>query len=88
LAPDDSVGGKVRLQIIIAGNGLVKQIHVLSGKQPLAEAAAQAVRLWHYSSFQGSDRSTERETSVTVSFLGTDAVFLEFPSSNAQVRAN
>ena len=88
VAPDDSSGGNVRLQIIIAANGLVKQIHVFSGKQPLAEAAAQAVRLWHYSSFRGSDRSTERETSVTVSFLGTDAVFLEFPSSNAQVRAN
>ena len=86
VAPDDSSGGNVRLQIIIAANGLVKQIHVLSGKQPLAEAAVQAVRLWRYSSFRGSDRSTERETSVTVSFLGTDAVSLEFPSSNA--RAN
>jgi hypothetical protein len=88
VAPGDSIRGKVRLQIIVAANGLVKQIHLLSGKQPLAVAAAQAVRLWRYSSFQGSDRSTERETSVTVSFLGTDAVSLEFPSSNAQVRAN
>jgi hypothetical protein len=76
------------LQIVIAANGLVKQIHVLSGKQPLAEAAAHAVRLWHYSSFPGQDPSTERETTVTVSFLGTDAVSLEFPSPNAQVRAN
>ena len=88
VAPDNGFRGRVRLQIVIAANGLVKQIHVLSGKQPLAEAAAHAVRLWHYSSFPGQDPSTERETTVTVSFLGTDAVSLEFPSPNAQVRAN
>lgn len=90
--PDDSIRGRVHLQIVVASNGLVKQIHVLSGKQPLAEAAAQAVRLWHYASLQGPDRATERdrETSVTVSFLGTDAVSLEFPSSSssAQLSAN
>ncbi|MGB9235981.1 MAG: energy transducer TonB [Terriglobales bacterium] len=77
--PDDFFTGKVRLQIVIAANGLVKQIHVLSGKQPLAEAAAQAVRLWHYASLAGTGPFLERETSVTVSFLGADAVSLEFP---------
>jgi hypothetical protein len=87
IAPDGSIRGKVRLQIIIAANGAVKQIHALSGKQPLAEAAAQAVRLWRYSSFAGVERFTERETSVTVSFVG-DAVSLEFPSTNAQVNAD
>jgi Gram-negative bacterial TonB protein C-terminal len=81
VAPDESVSGKVRLEIVIAANGLVKQIHLLSGKLPLAEAAAQAVRLWHYGSFQGTDGTTERETSVTVSFLGGDAVSLQFPPS-------
>jgi hypothetical protein len=88
VAPDDGIRGKVRLQIIIAANGVVKQIHALSGKQPLAEAAAQAVHLWRYSSFPGRERLTERETSVTVSFVGTDAVSLEFPFSNTQVHAN
>jgi hypothetical protein len=88
MAPDDSIRGKVRLQIIIAANGAVKKIRALSGKQPLAEAAAQAVRLWRYSSFAGVERFTERETSVTVSFVGGDAVSLEFPSSDAQVHAN
>jgi TonB family protein len=83
VAPDESISGKVSLQIVIAADGLVKQIHVLSGKQPLAEAAAQAVRLWHYASAQ----EAERETSVTVSFLGADAVSLQFPSSNASLNA-
>jgi hypothetical protein len=84
VTPDDGIRGKVRLQVVIAANGLVKQIHLLSGNQSLAEAAAEAVRLWRYGSLQGSDRSTERETSVTVSFLGTDAVSLEFPNAHAQ----
>jgi len=90
VAPDDSLGGKVRLQIVIATNGLVKQIHVLSGRQVLAQAAEQAVRFWHYRPFQSDGPPAERETSVVVSFRGTDAVSLQFPSSNgsAQIRAN
>jgi TonB family protein len=88
VAPDDSIRGKVRLQIIVAANGAVKQIRALSGKQILAEAAAQAVRFWHYSSFPAVEQLTERETTVTVSFVGADAVSLEFPSSNTQIHAN
>jgi hypothetical protein len=80
IPPDETISGKVQFEIVIAANGLVKQVHLLSGKQPLAEAAAQAVRLWHYGSFQGTDQATERETSVTVSFLGGDAVSLQFPA--------
>ena len=88
VAPDNSIRGKVRLQIILAANGAVKQIRALSGKQALAEAAAQAVRFWRYSSFPAVERFTERETTVTVSFVGADAVSLEFPSSNTQIHAN
>jgi hypothetical protein len=88
MSPEDGIRGKVRLQIIIAANGAVKKIRALSGKQPLAEAAAQAVRLWRYGSFSGIERLTERETSVTVSFLGGDAVSLEFPSADEQVHTN
>jgi TonB family protein len=90
VAPDDSLGGKVRLQIVIAASGIVEQIHVLSGQQVLAQAAEQAVRLWHYRPFQSDGPPAERETSVVVSFRGTDAVSLEFPSANrkSQIRAN
>jgi TonB family protein len=104
--PDNSLSGKVNLQIVIAANGLVKQIHVLSGNPSLAEAAAQAIRLWHYTPFQQqklgqeqekekekrqaqqTDQSTDRETTVTVSFLGPDAIFLEFPTNPAQPTKN
>lgn len=83
VAPADFLTGKVRLQILVAANGLVKQIHLLSGEQALAEAAAQAVRRWHYASLTGAGSSSERATSVTVSFLGTDAVTLQFPDSQS-----
>jgi hypothetical protein len=86
VAPDSSATGKVRLQIIVAANGLVKQIHLLSGNQTLAQSAAEAVRYWRYGTLNTDDGSVERETSVTVSFLGNDAVILEFPK--AQFRAN
>jgi hypothetical protein len=100
--PDNSISGKVQLQIVIAANGLVKQIHALSGNPSLAEAAAQAIRLWHYSPFQEQkpeqaqeqaqaqtpDHPTDRETTVTVSFRGPDAVFLEFPTNPAQSTKN
>ena len=88
VAPDDSIKGQVRLKVIIAANGIVKQIQALSGKPALAEAAARAVHFWRYSSFTGIDQVAERETTVTVNFVGGDAVSLEFPCSNAQLRAN
>jgi outer membrane biosynthesis protein TonB len=82
VAPYDGVRGKVRLQVVIAANGLVKEVYALSGQRSLAEAAAAAVHSWHYSTFSGS-HPTERATTVTVSFLGSDAVFMEFPSWSA-----
>jgi TonB family protein len=88
VSPDEGIGGKVRLQVVIAANGLVKQIHVLSGTQVLAQAAEQAVRLWHYRPFHLEEGPpTERETSVIVSFRGTDAVSLQFPSASGIAQA-
>ena len=100
--PDNSISGKVNLQIVIAANGLVKQIHALSGNPSLAEAAARAIRLWRYTPFQEqeqrqeqvqqqaqqSDQPTDRETTVIVSFRGPDAVFLEFPTNPSQPTKN
>jgi hypothetical protein len=86
--PESGVKGQVRLKVIIAANGIVKQIQALSGNPTLAEAAARAIHLWRYSAFTGSDQLAERETTVTVNFVGADAVSLEFPSSNNQIRTN
>ena len=90
VSPDDGLEGSVRLQVIIAANGLVRQVHTISGRRELAESAKRAVRRWHYGPFQLDGLPAERETSVTVSFRGTDAVSLQFPSahSKTQVRTN
>jgi len=85
--PDDLNTGKVQLQIVVAANGWVKQIHLLSGRQPLALAAAQAVKLWHYAALTATDSVHERETTVTVSFLGPDAVSLQFPRASTGAMA-
>ena len=90
VSPDDGLGGRVHLQVIVAPNGLVRQVHVISGRSELGQAAARAVRHWHYGAFKSDGLPAERETSVVVSFRGTDAVSLQFPSANsiAQVRIN
>jgi len=87
-APEGGEKGQVRLKVVIAANGIVKQIQALSGRPALAEAAARAVRLWRYSSFTPKDEIAERETTVTVNFVGADAVALEFPSSNSLIQMN
>lgn len=89
VAPDASAKGKVDLKVVIATDGRVKQIQLRSGKQLLAQAAEQAIRLWRYSQHVINGEPVEAETNVTVSFLGEDAVSLHFPSStNFAVRTN
>lgn len=89
VAPDASAKGKVDLKVVIATDGRVKQIQLRSGKQLLAQAAEQAIKLWRYSHHMINGEPVEAETNVTVSFLGEDAVSLHFPSStNIVVRPN
>lgn len=85
VAPDASAKGKVDLKVVIATDGRVKQIQLRSGKQLLAQAAQQAIKLWRYSQHVINGEPVEAETNVTVSFLGNDAVLLHFPSSNTDL---
>ena len=87
VSPEANVKGKVDLKVVIGTDGSVKQVLLVSGRQMLAHAAAQAVKLWHYSEHQRNGEPVEAETSVVVSFLGKDAVSLRFPSAN-HVMAN
>ncbi|HTR67284.1 MAG TPA: energy transducer TonB [Terriglobales bacterium] len=82
VAPQGDTRGKVNLKVVIATDGRVKQVLLVSGQQQLARAAEQAVRSWHYKEHERNGTPVEAETSVTVSFLGQDAVSLRFPSSN------
>lgn len=89
VAPDSAVKGKVDLKVVIATDGRVKQIQLRSGRQLLAQAAEQAIKLWRYSQHVINGEPVEAETTVTVSFLGEDAVSLHFPSNrNFPVRQN
>jgi hypothetical protein len=80
-APDVNLTGTVGMKAVIATDGHVKEIHVLSGNRILAEAAVQAVRFWRYTRHELNGAAVEAETSVIISFHGKDAVSIRFPST-------
>ena len=79
--PDANLIGTVGMKAVIATDGRVKEIHVLSGNRILAEAAVKAVRFWRYTHHELNGEAVEAETSVTISFHGQDAVSISFPST-------
>jgi outer membrane biosynthesis protein TonB len=79
--PDANLTGTVGMKAVIATDGRVKEIHVLSGNRILAEAAVQAVRFWRYTRHESNGSAVEAETSVIISFHGRDAVSIRFPSA-------
>ena len=79
-APEANLTGTVGMKAVIATDGRVKEIHVLSGNRILAEAAVQAVRFWHYTRHELNGEAVEAETNVKISFHG-DAVNISFPSA-------
>jgi TonB family protein len=81
--PDANLSGTVGMKAVIATDGRVKEIRVLTGNPILAEAAVQAVRFWRYTPHQLNGQAVEAETTVTVSFHGSDAVSIGFPSPAA-----
>jgi len=81
VSPSPSLTGQVELTLLIGTDGSVEQIRILKGKPALVEAAIQAVKKWRYSRHQLNGRPAEAETSVMISFRGSDAVMLRFPSS-------
>jgi len=87
--PDSSVRGKVDLKVVIATDGRVKRVLLVHGKQLLAQAAEGAIRLWRYAPHLKDGEPVEAETTVSVSFLGDDAVSVHFPKPTlAQELAN
>lgn len=83
VSPNTSLSGKVDLNVLIATDGRVKQVHVVSGKQPFVQAAEQAARQWRYSPYAVKGEPAEGESKVIVAFRGGDAVSLEFPAGGA-----
>lgn len=67
-AKQNKLSGKVELEAVIATDGAVKQVRVLSGKSPLTEAAAEAVRQWTYEPTLLNGEPVEVITEITVNF--------------------
>jgi len=57
------IGGTVRMQVLIAASGNVKEVKLRGGDAALGEAAVAAVRRWKY-----APANSETETEVSISF--------------------
>src|SRR5205807_5376156 len=68
LARQMKVQGSVILQALIGRDGLIQDLHVVSGPPILATAAEEAVKQWHFKPhYQGSE-TVETEAKITVNF--------------------
>jgi TonB family protein len=68
LARQMKVQGSVILQVLIGRDGLIQNLHVLSGPPILASAAEEAVKQWHFKPhYQGAD-AVETQARITVNF--------------------
>ncbi len=69
IARNIHLAGTVYLRAIIATDGSVRQLEVISGSPILANAALQAVRQWRYQPTRLSGEPVEVETLITVHFV-------------------
>ena len=62
------VAGTVMLRAIISKEGVIENLHALSGNPGLIESAMAAVRQWRYKPYLLNGTPVEIETTVTVNF--------------------
>jgi protein TonB len=68
LAQHMNVQGSVVLQALIGADGIIQDLHVLSGPTILASAAQQAVREWHFKPIVQNGQQVESKAKITVNF--------------------
>ena len=68
LAQHMNVEGSVVLQALIAADGTVQNLHVVSGPQILATAAQEAVRRWKFKAVYQNGEAVETRATITVNF--------------------
>ena len=68
LARQTRISGTVRLHAIIAKNGSVEQLEVISGHPLLVQAALDAVRQWKYQPTTLNGENVEVDTTIDVIF--------------------
>jgi TonB family protein len=69
IARNMHLAGAVYLRAIIATDGSVRQLEVITGNQILANPALQAVRQWRYQPTRLNGEPVEVETLITVNFI-------------------
>jgi periplasmic protein TonB len=69
LARTAHISGVVRLRAIIATDGSVRELSVLSGSPLLVQSALAAVREWRYRPTRLNGEAVEVETLITVNFV-------------------
>ncbi len=62
------IQGPVEIEALIAPDGSVQNVQVVSGNPLLRQAAIDAVKLYHYKPFYQGGRAAEVETQITVNF--------------------
>jgi protein TonB len=68
LARQMKVQGSVILQALIGRDGLIQDLHVLSGPPILAGAAQEAVKQWHFKPHYQGMETVETQARITVNF--------------------
>jgi periplasmic protein TonB len=69
MARANNISGTVQLRAIIAADGSVRQVDVISGSPLLVPAAVAAVREWRYRPTRLNGEAVEVETLITVKFV-------------------
>jgi protein TonB len=68
LAMQARIQGTVVLQAVIAKDGTVQDLRVVSGHPMLVQAALDAVKLWRYKPYLLNDQPVEVDTQINVNF--------------------
>jgi TonB family protein len=68
LARQMKVQGAVSLQALIARDGTIQQLEILSGPEILATAAREAVKQWHFKPYLQNGQPVETLARITVNF--------------------
>ena len=68
LARQMKVQGVVSLQALIARDGTIQELRILSGPEILATAAREAVKQWHFKPYLQNGQPVETQARITVNF--------------------
>ena len=68
LARQMKVQGVVSLQALIAKDGTIQELQIMSGPEILAAAAREAVKQWHFKPYLQNGQPVETQARITVNF--------------------